>query len=73
METGAVSYHKPNEVMFIKIQIDKQIVKAVSKTKDERFPDLKKELEEHQASIAEEQRQKERALIAAQKEEKKKN
>jgi len=65
METGAVSFHKPKEVMFIKIEVDKQIVKTISKTKEERFPDLKKELEEELASISAAQREKERALIAA--------
>lgn len=68
MDTGAVSFHKPSEVMFIKIETDKQLVKTISKTKDERYPDLKKELEEHVASIVEEEREKNRALIAEQKE-----
>ena len=69
MDTGAVSFHKPKEVMFIKIEVDKQIVKTISKTKEERYPDLKKELEEEIASISAAEREKERALIMAQKEE----
>jgi hypothetical protein len=73
MDTGAVSFHKPKDVMFIKIEVDKQIVKTISKTKEERYPDLKKELEEEIASISAAEREKERALINAQKEEAKKN
>ena len=42
METGAVSYHKPSEVMFIKIEKDAAIVKQITKTKVEAYPDLKK-------------------------------
>ena len=42
METGAVSFHKPHEVMFIKIEKIPEIVKALSKTKLEEYPDLKK-------------------------------
>ena len=47
METGAVSFHKPNEVMTIKIEKDAAIVKALMKTKREEYPDLKKSLEGH--------------------------
>jgi len=42
METGAVSFHKPHEVMFIKIEKDATIVNKISKTKRENYPDLKK-------------------------------
>ena len=47
METGAVSFYKPHEVMFIKIEKDPAIINKISKTKKELFPDLKKCLEEH--------------------------
>ena len=52
METGQVSFHRPNEVMFIKIEKDAPIVKTLMKSKREEYPDLKKQLEEHKAEIA---------------------
>ena len=64
METGAVSFHKPNEVMFIKIEKDAAIVKQISKTKVESYPDLKKQLEEHKADISEKERDAQRKLMA---------
>ena len=71
METGAVSFHKPNEVMFIKIEKDAAIVKQISKTKIESYPDLKKQLEEHKSDISEKEREAQRKLMAQTKEEKK--
>ncbi len=71
METGAVSFHKPTEVMFIKIEKDAAIVKQISKTKVEVYPDLKKQLEEHKNDISEKEREANRKLMAQTKEEKK--
>ncbi len=71
METGAVSFHKPSEVMFIKIEKDAAIVNKISKTKKELYPDLKKCLEEHKAEIDAAEREINRAKMAASKEEKK--
>ena len=42
METGAVSFHAPHNVEYIKIEKDADIVKKISKTKREEYPDLKK-------------------------------
>ena len=67
METGAVSFHKPHEVMFIKIEKIPEIVKALSKTKLEEYPDLKKSLEAHKADIDAIEREANRLLIAEQK------
>jgi hypothetical protein len=44
----------------MKIEIDKPVVKAITKTKQEDHPDLKKELDMHNAEIAAEIREKER-------------
>ena len=62
METGAVSFHKPNEVLNIKIEKDAAIVKALMKTKREEYPDLKKSLEAHVADL-----KKREALVEKQK------
>ncbi len=56
--------------MFIKIEKIPDIVKTISKTKREEFPDLKKCLEMHKAEIAEEEREQQRKLMAEQKAEK---
>ncbi len=67
METGSVSFHKPSEVMFIKIEKEAEIVKKLTKTKREEFPDLKKELEAHKADLDAKERAKNRALMDEQK------
>lgn len=59
-----MSFHKPNEVMFIKIEKIPDIVKAISKTKREEFPDLRKELDQHKAEAVEAAREAERKLMA---------
>ena len=51
METGAVYFHKPNEVKRIKIDKDKEIVKKIMKTKQELFPQLEAEYREHLEAI----------------------
>lgn len=51
METGAVSFHRPANVQFLKIEKDADIVKPLTKTKREEYPDLRKELEQHVAEI----------------------
>ena len=56
--------------MFIKIEKIPDIVKTISKTKREEYPDLKKCLEMHKAEAAEEERETERKLMAEQKLEK---
>jgi len=50
METGAVSYHTPSDVLYMKIETDKDMVKKLNKSKDEQYPDLKTCLEEYKAS-----------------------
>ena len=47
METGAVTFFRPNEVKRIKIDKDKEIVKKIMKTKKEIYPNLEEELREH--------------------------
>ena len=56
METGSVTFHKPHDVMMIKIEKDAPIVKQLTKTKREEYPDLRKMLEEHKAEISEAER-----------------
>ena len=51
METGAVTFHRPNEVKRIKIDKDKEIVKKLMKTKKEIYPNLEEELSNHNAKI----------------------
>ena len=41
MATGAVSFKDDKKVVKIAIEKDKQIIKKVPKTKEERYPDLK--------------------------------
>ena len=67
METGSVSFHKPSDVMFIKIEKEAEIVKKLTKTKREEFPDLKKEMEAHKAELDANERAKNRALMDEQK------
>ena len=71
METGQVSFHRPNEVMFIKIEKDAPVVKTLMKSKREEYPDLKKQLEEHKAEIAKKEREETRKQIDQAKAEKK--
>ena len=44
METGAVTYHNQKAVSNIKIDKDKEIIKKIMKTKEERNPNFDKEL-----------------------------
>lgn len=67
METGAVSFHKPSDVMFIKIEKEADIVKKLTKTKREEYPDLKKQLEGHKAELDAKERAINRAKIDEQK------
>lgn len=71
METGSVTFYKPHEVMFIKIEKIAEIVNKISKTKKEIFPDLKKCLDEHKAEITAKEREANRILLEATKAEKK--
>jgi hypothetical protein len=51
METGAVSFHSPHEVQFMKIEKEAALVKQLTKTKDEQYPDLKECLESHRREL----------------------
>ena len=47
METGSVSFKQPKLVKLIHIDKDKEIVKLIIKTKQERFPEFEKEYREY--------------------------
>ena len=40
MEVGAVTFHNQKDVMNILIEKDKEIIKRIMKTKEERTPNL---------------------------------
>lgn len=43
MVAGAVSYHRPDNVRRISVEKNNPIVKALERTKEERYPDLAQE------------------------------
>jgi hypothetical protein len=47
METGSVSFKNSKLVKLIHIDKDKDTVKAIIKTKDERFPEFEKDYREY--------------------------
>ena len=47
METGSVSFKNSKLVKLIHIDKDKEIVKSIIKTKDERFPEFEKDYREY--------------------------
>ena len=55
MQTGAVSYHDSKKVVKIIVDKNKDIIRAVMKTKSEGFPDFEKD---YQAYIKEVEREK---------------
>ncbi len=51
METGSVTFHNGKDVQFLKIDKDRDIVKRISKTKEERHPNLEEELKAHNDAV----------------------
>ena len=51
METGSVTFHKNSAVAHLTIEKDKEIVKAIMKTKREEFPNLEHDLRDHMAEV----------------------
>ncbi len=47
METGSVSFKNSKLVKLIHIDKDKEIVKSIIKSKEERFPDFEKDYREY--------------------------
>ena len=47
METGSVSFKNSKLVKLIHIDKDKDIVKSILKSKEERFPDFEKDYREY--------------------------
>ena len=51
MQVGAVTFHNMSEVERIEINKDKDFVKRIMKTKEERYPDLQEEYRDHLETI----------------------
>ena len=60
MQTGAVSYHDTKKVMKIIVEKNKDIIRAVMKTKSEGFPDFEKD---YQAYLKEVEREKNSVIL----------
>ena len=60
MQTGAVSYHDNKKVVKINVDKNKDIVRAVMKTKSEGFPDFEKD---YHAYIKEVEREKNSVVL----------
>ena len=58
MQTGAVSYKSNKKVKLINIEKNKDIIRQVLKTKQERFPDFEKEYKEYLKVIEREENSK---------------
>ena len=58
MQTGAVSYKNPKLVNKCHVEKNKDIVKAIMKTKEERFPDFQKDYQEYLLVVQKEENSK---------------
>ena len=72
MQVGAVSYKNNSLVKRFKIEKDKSIVNRITKTKEEKYPDLRDELETFKCKIAKEQADMKKKVQAEKDEEEKK-